>query len=186
MPKGNPGKVKPGQRDKAIERTGREADLETLAAVWPKLMRALDNLPPTPAEIMRVRLGPGPPPGFRFLPKVSIAGAGPTEVSCKRTPPNTEEIEQMGEPRDELLRIHNEKSGGRNRAIDRWMKANPDQVERFINFVESWIAIKDEVGPKPMALQSLLDALLLDDSLNYDVEGINALRSWVREEYPDA
>lgn len=92
----------------------------------------------------------------------------------------------MGEPRDELLRIHNEKSGGRNRAIDRWMKANPDQVERFINFVESWIAIKDEVGPKPMALQSLLDALLLDDSLNYDVEGINALRSWVREEYPDA
>jgi hypothetical protein len=71
MPKGNPGQIKPGQIANAIERTGREGDLETLAAVWPKLMRALDNLPPTPAEIMRVRMGPDPPKGFRFLPRVS-------------------------------------------------------------------------------------------------------------------
>ena len=92
----------------------------------------------------------------------------------------------MGEPRDELLKIHNEKTGGRNRAIDRWMKANPDQVERFLNFVESWIAIKDEVGPRPMALQSLLDALLLDESLNFDVDGITALRTWIKDAYPNA
>ena len=95
MPKGNPGKVKPGQRDKAIERTGREADLETLAAVWPKLMRALDNLPPTPAEIMRVRLGPGPPPGFRFLPKVSNRWSwSDRSVVQKNTP------QQRGEHKD--------------------------------------------------------------------------------------
>jgi hypothetical protein len=92
----------------------------------------------------------------------------------------------MGEPRDELLKIHNEKTGGRNRAIDRWMKANPEQVERFLNFVESWIAIKDEVGPRPMALQSLLDALLLDESLNFDVDGITALRTWIKDAYPNA
>jgi len=69
MPKGNPGKVKPGQRDKAIERTGLEGDLETLAAVWPQLMLALSSLPPTPSEILKVRVGPGPPKGYSFIPR---------------------------------------------------------------------------------------------------------------------
>ena len=69
MPKGAPGKVKPGQREKTIERMGREGDLEALAAVWPQLMLALSSLPPTPAELMRVRAGPDPPTGYSFLPK---------------------------------------------------------------------------------------------------------------------
>jgi len=69
MPKGAPGKVKPGQREKSIERTKREGDLEALAAVWCELQFALSNLPPTPAELDRVRLGPDPPIGYSLLPK---------------------------------------------------------------------------------------------------------------------
>ena len=68
MPKGAPGKVRPRQREKAIERTRREGDLEALAAVWCELQFALSNLPPTPAELERVRLGPDPPIGYSFLP----------------------------------------------------------------------------------------------------------------------
>jgi len=92
----------------------------------------------------------------------------------------------MGEPKDELLKIHNEKWNGRNRAIDHWMRANPEKVERFVNFVESWINIRNDVGPRPMALQSLHEALLLDESLQFDVESLPALRTWIKEEYPNA
>ena len=66
------------------------------------------------------------------------------------------------------------------------MGSNPEQVERFINFVESWIAIRNDVGPKPMALQSLHEALMLDDALNFDVDSITSLRTWIRDEYPNA
>ena len=91
----------------------------------------------------------------------------------------------MGEPREDLLKIHNQKWGGRNRAIDHWMRSNPEQVERFTSFIESWLSIRNEVGPKPMALQSLLDALLLDQELGFDVESLPALRTYVREEFPN-
>ena len=66
-----------------------------------------------------------------------------------------------------------------------WLRANPGQDERFHEFVRAFLDIRDEVGPKPMALQSLLDALLADDALGFDVESLPALRPWVREEFPD-
>jgi len=92
----------------------------------------------------------------------------------------------MGEPKDDLLKIHNEKWAGRNRAIDLWLRGHPEQAERFQTFVQAFLDIRDEVGPKPMALQSLLDALLLDEDLDFDVESLPALRTYIREEFPDA
>ena len=91
----------------------------------------------------------------------------------------------MGDPKDDLMKIHSKKWGGRNRAIDLWLRANPGQDEQFHEFVRAFLDIRDEVGPKPMALQSLLDALLADDALGFDVESLPALRTWVREEFPD-
>jgi hypothetical protein len=65
------------------------------------------------------------------------------------------------------------------------MRSNPERVERFTSFIESWLSIRNEVGPKPMAMQSLHEALLLDEELQFDVESLAALRTWIKEEYPD-
>lgn len=56
VPKGNPGKVKPKQREKALSNTSLVIEREVAAIKFPMLMRALNNLPPTRAEIEMVRL----------------------------------------------------------------------------------------------------------------------------------
>jgi hypothetical protein len=45
------------------ERTAISMELEAAAIKWPKLMRALDSLPPTPSEIDKVRVS-GYPKGY--------------------------------------------------------------------------------------------------------------------------
>jgi len=56
VPKGNPGKVKPKQREKEILDIGIDIQREVAAIKFPMLMRALNNLPPTKGEVEMVRL----------------------------------------------------------------------------------------------------------------------------------
>ncbi len=56
-----------GHRERVDRRrneiTAREIEFEAAVIKWPKLMRALDSLPPTPAELDRIRLS-GYPKGY--------------------------------------------------------------------------------------------------------------------------
>lgn len=53
--------------DERMEKQRAWADRQALAEVWPQLCRAVGNLPPTPAEIEKIKLF-GPPPGWNYLP----------------------------------------------------------------------------------------------------------------------
>ena len=50
--------------NRRIDRMNAEGDRLQAAALWPVLCRALDNSPPTPAEIDRIRVTGELPPGF--------------------------------------------------------------------------------------------------------------------------
>ena len=56
VPKGNPGKIRPKQREKALLNIAIGIEREVAAIKFPMLMRALNNLPPTRGEIEMVRL----------------------------------------------------------------------------------------------------------------------------------
>ena len=56
VPKGNPGKAKPKQREKVLLGTALDIERAAAAIKFPMIMRALNNLPPTRGEIEKVRL----------------------------------------------------------------------------------------------------------------------------------
>ena len=63
MPKGAPGEVKPGDFARRINQVDVQIRNEVAAEKFPRLMRALGNLPPTRGEIEMVKLH-GYPDGF--------------------------------------------------------------------------------------------------------------------------
>lgn len=81
-----------------------------------------------------------------------------------------------------LRRIH-EQHNPRNRSIDIWLREHESERERFIEFCQAFSDLRFSVRP-PMAMQSLLDALLADENLGFDLDSLPALRNWIKDEFP--
>lgn len=54
-PRGNPGRVKPRQRENRTRSMFEESEREVLAELYPQICAAKGSLPPTPGEIEVVR-----------------------------------------------------------------------------------------------------------------------------------